>query len=82
MTQDAMRELYEDFNYVADPHGAIGYLGAKDYLKLNPNTHCVFLETAHPTKFLNVVEDVIQKKLELPEQIKSVIHKKKSSINI
>ena len=77
-----MSEIYKNYDYVADPHGAVGYLGCKAYLKENSNAHCVFLETAHPTKFLNVVEDVIQKKLELPEQIKSVIHKKKSSINI
>jgi len=82
MTKAAMRELYDVYNYVADPHGAIGYLGAKDYLKINPDTHCVFLETAHPTKFLDVVEDVIDIKLELPEQIKSVIDKEKSSIPI
>ena len=82
MTKSAMRELYDVYNYVADPHGAVGYLGAKDYLKINPDTHCVFLETAHPTKFLDVVEDVIDIKLELPEQIKSVIDKEKSSIPI
>jgi len=82
MTKDAMCELHKTFNYVADPHGAVAYLGAKDYLKINPDTHCVFLETAHPTKFLEVVEDVIKIKLDLPEQIKSVIDKKKSSIKI
>ncbi len=81
-TKKAMLEIYKDFNYVADPHGAVGYLGAKAFLKTNPEHHCVFLETAHPTKFLDVVEEVIQSKVELPEQIKSVMNKEKSSIKI
>ena len=59
-TREAMLEIYNNYNYVADPHGAVGYLGCKAYLKENSNAHCVFLETAHPTKFLDVVEEVIK----------------------
>ena len=81
-TREAMKEIYTQYNYVADPHGAVGYLGSKTYLKENPNAHCVFLETAHPTKFLDVVEAVIKEKQPLPEQIQSVIHKEKVSIEI
>ncbi|GAL90692.1 threonine synthase [Jejuia pallidilutea] len=78
-TKEAMLEIYNQYNYVADPHGAVGYLGCKSYLKENPNAHCVFLETAHPTKFLDVVEDVIDKKQPLPKQIQSVMGKEKKS---
>lgn len=81
-TKKAMQEIYKNYNYIADPHGAVGYLGAKSYLKDNPDAHCVFLETAHPTKFLDVVKDVIETTVELPEQIKSVINKEKASIKI
>ena len=81
-TKAAMLEIYNNYNYVADPHGAVGYLGSKSYLKDNPKAHCVFLETAHPTKFLDVVEDVIETSVELPEQIKSVMGKEKASIKI
>ncbi|MCK7590418.1 threonine synthase [Subsaxibacter sp. CAU 1640] len=81
-TREALKELYNDYNYVADPHGAVGYLGCKDYLKMNPNAHCVFLETAHATKFLDVIEDVIRENIELPEQIAAVMDKKKKSIKI
>ena len=81
-TKSAMQEIYTNYNYVADPHGAVGYLGAKAYLKENPDTHCVFLETAHPTKFLDVVESVIKKKQTLPPQIKAVMDKEKVSITI
>jgi threonine synthase len=81
-TKKAMLEIYNDYGYVADPHGAVGYLGAKAFLKTNPESHCVFLETAHPTKFLDVVEAVIETKVELPEQIQSVMNKEKSSIRV
>ena len=81
-TKEAMLEMYDKYNYVADPHGAIGYLGCKAYLEENPNTHCVFLETAHPTKFLDVVEEVIKEKQPLPEQIQSVMGKEKESVII
>ena len=66
---------------MADPHGAVGYLGAKTYIE-NNNAHVVFLETAHPTKFLDVVEGVIQKTVPLPPQIEAVMHKEKVAIAI
>ncbi len=81
-TRAAMLEIYNKYNYVADPHGAVGYLGCKDYLEEHPEAHCVFLETAHPTKFLDVVEDVIKEEQPLPEQIQSVMDKDKESFKI
>ena len=81
-TKEAMLEVYNNYNYVADPHGAVGYLGCKAYLKDNPNTHTVFLETAHPTKFLDVVEAVIPEKQDLPEQIEAVMGKTKVATKI
>ena len=81
-TKEALATIYKEYNYVADPHGAVGYLGCKAYLKNNEDAHCVFLETAHPTKFLDVVEEVIKEKQPLPEQIQSVIHKTKVATKI
>jgi threonine synthase len=81
-TREALKELYNDFNYIADPHGAVGYLGCKAYQKSHSDGHCVFLETAHPTKFLDVVEDVIRENIDLPPQIAAVMDKKKKSIEM
>ena len=81
-TREALDEIYTKYGYIADPHGAVGYLGCKAYLETQPNAHCVFLETAHPTKFLDVVEEVIQTELILPEQIKAVMDKTKTAIAI
>lgn len=81
-TRAAMLEIYTNNGYVADPHGAVGYLGCKAYLEKNPKAHCVFLETAHPTKFLDVVEQVVKTKQDLPKQIQAVIANKKVATTI
>lgn len=81
-TEDALKEIKVQYDYIADPHGAIGYLACKEYLKDHKKTHCVFLETAHPAKFLRTVEGVLNVKIALPEQIKQVINKKKVAIAI
>ncbi|MFP4845931.1 threonine synthase [Winogradskyella sp. PE311] len=80
-TKAALLELYKVHNYIADPHGAVGYLGAKAYLQ-NNDAHVVFVETAHPTKFLDVVEDVIETTVALPPQIEAVMDKEKLAIAI
>lgn len=81
-TKEALKELKQQFNYIADPHGAVGYLGAKSYLKKQPEAHCIFLETAHPAKFSNSVEPVLNTTIEMPQQLKEVMYKVKTSIKI
>ncbi|WP_026810841.1 threonine synthase [Arenibacter latericius] len=81
-TKQAMLSLYNDYNYVADPHGAVGYLGLKKYLDKHPEYYGIFLETAHPVKFLDVVEDTIQENIEMPDSIAKLLGKKKKSIRI
>ena len=80
-TQEAIKSIKKNANYIADPHGAVGYLGLKKYLLKN-DFQGIFLETAHPIKFLDVVEPLINETLELPIQIKEIIDKKKESIYI
>lgn len=80
-TREAIKKLYIERNYIADPHGAIGYLGLKKQ-QLIENQIGVFLETAHPIKFLDIVEPLLSVKMDLPNQIKQVIHKKKVSTEI
>jgi threonine synthase len=78
-TRLTMKKIYQQSGYVAEPHGAIGYLGLKKY-GLQENEYGVFLETAHPVKFLDVVEDTLPVKIEIPAQIKKVINNKKVAI--
>ena len=78
-TREAMLKIYKNSGYITDPHGAIGYLGLKKYLKENSDMQGIFLETAHPVKFLDVIEPVINKKIELPIQIQEIINKSKEA---
>ncbi len=79
-TKEALSAIYKGSGYIADPHGAVGYLGCKSYREKNPAAQTIFLETAHPTKFLDVVEAVVQEKIALPPQIQAVIEKEKSAL--
>ena len=81
-TRNAMKSVYEQTGYMLDPHGAVGYLGLESYRKNNPDTRGIFLETAHPVKFLEVIEPVIQQKIDYPPQILAVIDKEKVSVRI
>lgn len=77
-TLEAMKYIHSNFKYTSEPHGAIGYLGLKKELeKHGDNFIGFFLETAHPIKFLDVVEPALGTRLEIPDQIKSVLGKEK-----
>jgi threonine synthase len=80
-TSVAIKNIFAKTEYIMDPHGAVGYLGLKDFLKeSNSTANGVFLATAHPSKFLEVVEEVIGKKIDLPERLKETVKKEKKSI--
>ena len=80
-TVKAIREVYRTFNYIMDPHGAVGYLGLKKYLTSNnfPSIG-IFLETAHPAKFKETVEKSIATSIQLPERLLNLMSKEKKSI--
>ncbi len=81
-TKEAMRLVDSNSNYVMDPHGAVGYLGLKEFLKTHSDFTGIFLETAHPAKFADVVEDAIQKQIEIPDRLKEFMKGEKKSILI
>ncbi|MEQ1585687.1 MAG: threonine synthase [Cyclobacteriaceae bacterium] len=81
-TRKAMRVVYSNTRYIMDPHGAIGYLGLKEFLKSNSEYTGIFLETAHPAKFKEVVEETIKHSVELPERLKEFMAGEKKSIRI
>ncbi|MGN7515783.1 MAG: threonine synthase [Allomuricauda sp.] len=81
-TKTIMKEVYSKTGYVMDPHGAVGYLGLKEYQKSHPDTYGIFLETAHPVKFLDVVEETLEVSPKIPPQIMKVMDKDKKSHHI
>ena len=80
-TRETMKKIYGESGYISDPHGAVGYLGLKKY-DLKANEFGVFLETAHPVKFLDVVEETLPVTVAIPAQIQKVINNKKVAIEV
>lgn len=81
-TEKAIQDIHHRTQYIAEPHGAVGYLGLKKEIAKQPDCIGVFLETAHPIKFLDVVEPLLDLKLPIPKQIESVLDKEKVSVKI
>jgi threonine synthase len=80
-TRIAINDIYNKYSYLIDPHGAVGYLGALDYCKRNGNPcDIVILETAHPAKFADIIEPVINCKVDIPERLAQCLLKEKHSI--
>ena len=82
-TKKAMKEIYKIKGYVADPHGAVGFLGLKEFLtRQKDDLFGVFLETAHPVKFLDSVNQTLNLEVEIPQRLKQTLSKNKISIPI
>ncbi len=81
-TGSCIKEVKDRTGYLLDPHGAVGYLGLKAYLKDHPAQAGVFLETAHPAKFGDVVEPIINEPVAMPDRLKAYADGKKVAIEI
>jgi len=75
---DTVKTCKNETGYQLDPHGACGYQALKDGLKEGETG--VFLETAHPAKFLETVENIIGEKIEIPEKLKEFMKGEKQSV--
>ena len=75
-------DLYTRHHYLPDPHGAVGYLALQRYLTAHPGAKGIFLETAHPVKFYDVVEPLIGTTIPLPENVKALLNRHKHSVRI
>ena len=80
-TREALKKIHINSGYIADPHGAVGYLGLQKR-GLKTTEFGVFLETAHPVKFLDVVEETLSVKVEIPQQIQQIMDKEKVATKI
>ncbi len=64
-----------------DPHGAVGYLALQKFFESQfEPMNGLFLETAHPAKFLETVQPLIDGDLQIPERLQKALAKKKQSI--
>lgn len=79
-TKRMIREVHKNHQYLMCPHTAIGYGGLRDRLK--PGEKGIFLSTAHPCKFKDIVDELISDEIEIPLRLKKIIEKKKQAITM
>ncbi len=82
ITKQTLLSVYKKYNYLCDPHGAVAYHALQSYLSTHTNDKGIFLETAHPVKFFDVVEPVTNEKVTVPESIQQQLQQEKKSIKI
>ncbi len=71
--------ILDKYNYLLDPHSAVGMLGLLKYLNNNCMVNGLFLGTAHPAKFADIIEPEINKPIDMPKRLYETINKKKNS---
>jgi threonine synthase len=69
--------IFGENNYVLDPHTAVGLDIMNTYQKKNTNSVGVVLSTAHPAKFIDVVEECINEKIDLPDALGVLVNRDK-----
>ena len=78
---DTIQTVYKQYNYLLDPHGACGYQALIDY-QLQPNETGLFLETAHPAKFKETVDHILDQSIDIPVKLKAFMEGTKQSVQL
>jgi threonine synthase len=81
-TKATIKEVYDKYHYLPDPHGAVGFLALQRYLQQHPKQKGIFLETAHPVKFYDVVEPVIGTTVPIPISVAAILHNEKHAVKM
>lgn len=88
-TKKAIKKVYGETGYLMDPHTAVGFRAIQRYRATDNSyfeeafsTPFVILSTAHPAKFGDVIESVIDKKVEIPARLKASLDKQKQSVGM
>ena len=78
--KETMRHCYSETGYVLDPHGACGYRALQEGLK--PGEVGVFCETAHPAKFKEKVDAILDIDIDIPARLKAFMEGEKQSVKM
>lgn len=76
----SVKQCFKDNGYILDPHGACGYQALKDNLKKGETG--VFCETAHPAKFKDTIEKIIDTEIEIPQRLSDFMKGKKQTVEL
>ena len=82
ITRETISKVYTQYNYLLDPHGAVGYKALEMYLEQFPERKGIVLETAHPVKFPDSIEEITGKPVEIPASVAGIMQLEKKSVEI
>ena len=77
---ETMKSVWETENYLLDPHGACGFRALTEGLRSDETG--IFLETAHPAKFKDTVEEIIGEVVQIPEKLQTFMQGEKKSLSM
>ena len=77
---ETLKNTFDETGYLLDPHGSCGYRALKEQLKDGETG--VFLETAHPAKFKDTVEEILGSSIEIPAKLQEFMKGTKQSIQL
>ncbi len=80
-TVTTIRSVHERFGYVMEPHTAVAFRALERYRSLDNHAEKpgIILSTAHPAKFLEAIEEALDKKIGIPSNLQELMEKKKSA---
>ncbi len=79
--KETISNVYHSLGYLLDPHGAVGYRALKE--KIVPGQKGIFLETAHPAKFTDTMEQIIGKgNIPLPAKLQEFMKGEKKTVQL
>lgn len=78
--EQTLKNVWDRNNYLLDPHGACGYQALAD--ELYEDEVGVFLETAHPAKFKDTIDRVLNIELAVPEKLQAFMIKEKNTVQL
>jgi threonine synthase len=83
-TIDIIKGVYQKYNYLFDPHTAVGYKAVLDFISENKdkNLPIILLSTAHPAKFNDIIKKAIGEVIPVPSVLEEALRKEKHSIEI
>lgn len=81
-TKKSIFNVYKKYNYILDPHGAVGFVALDKFFSEHKNITGIILETAHPAKFIDIIDSVIKSRVVMPPEVLLIAKKKKISVKL